>query len=486
MRPFLCGASLVAPPKTDGGLRKIAVGEVLRRLVGKCLLGSMGSDVTDRLEPLQVGVGARGGCEAIGHCARQWMCRHRGDRERLLVKIDMENAFNCVDREAMLDAVRATFPYLAPWVDSMYGEQSGLWMDGHRIDSQRGVQQGDPLGPLLFSLALQVAIERVQARAEFESPGDLDFMVFYLDDGALAGPSDVVLWFATELEKEFNAIGLSVNWGVGKSEAIPSAMEAGVVDHNRILQLHVNTTGCFKLLGAAIGNDRFCEAASEKRRKKVAPLFNALPDLEDPQLAYILLKHCASFCKMSYSMRAVPRDSHLQSLTRFDKDVRRAFNSAVGIRPDDDAWKRACRPVSYAGLGLRSVADFSDVAYIASIASTLKLAQAIDKSFKVDAGDSSDQLHSAIQRVNEKLLECAHVKPTLEGTPAQKVLCAKLERGALDEVLRSPHTPVEFKAHTQLMSADGSGAWLHARPCKESRTVLDGPLFRIAVQRRLQ
>ena len=137
--------------------------------------------------------------------------------------------------------------------------------------------------------------------------------MFYLDDGKLAGPSDVGLWFAAQIKQEFNAIGLSLNWDVGKSEAIPPAMESGVVDRNRIPQLHVNTTGCFMLLGAAIGNDSFCEAASEERRKKVAPLFKALPDIEDPQLAYTLLKHCASFCKMSYSMRAVPRDSLMSS-----------------------------------------------------------------------------------------------------------------------------------------------------------------------------
>ena len=111
----------------------------------------------------------------------------------------------------MLDAVRSTFPYLAPWVDFTYGKHSGLWMDGHLLHSHRGVQQGDPLGPLLFSLALQVAIEKVKARADFESPGDLDFMAFYLDDGTLAGPGDAVVWFAVELEKELNAIGLSVN-----------------------------------------------------------------------------------------------------------------------------------------------------------------------------------------------------------------------------------------------------------------------------------
>ena len=95
---------------------------------------SVGSDVTDRLEPLQVGVGTGGGCEAIVRCARQWMCGHQCDRERLLLKIDMKNVFNCVERAAVLDAVRCPFPYLAPWVDSTYGEQSSFWMDNNRID----------------------------------------------------------------------------------------------------------------------------------------------------------------------------------------------------------------------------------------------------------------------------------------------------------------------------------------------------------------
>ena len=37
VRPYLCGATLLASPKKSGGLRPIAVGEVLRRLTSKCL-----------------------------------------------------------------------------------------------------------------------------------------------------------------------------------------------------------------------------------------------------------------------------------------------------------------------------------------------------------------------------------------------------------------------------------------------------------------
>ena len=35
--PYLCGATLLACPKKSGGLRPIAVGDVLRRLTSKCL-----------------------------------------------------------------------------------------------------------------------------------------------------------------------------------------------------------------------------------------------------------------------------------------------------------------------------------------------------------------------------------------------------------------------------------------------------------------
>ena len=138
------------------------------------------------------------------------MDRHNGDVHRVLVKLDMENAFNTMDREALLLAVRSTFPHLAPWADFSYGAHAGLWLDGKPLASRRGVQQGDPLGPLFFALALQIAIEKVKARAIAEAPGDLDFMAFYLDDGTLAGPGDAVFWYCKQIEKELAAIGLQL------------------------------------------------------------------------------------------------------------------------------------------------------------------------------------------------------------------------------------------------------------------------------------
>ena len=57
--------------------------------------------------------------------------------------MDLSNAFNCVDRFRVRQAVRRVTPCLAPWVDFCYGDSSPLLLGTTRLESARGVQQGD-------------------------------------------------------------------------------------------------------------------------------------------------------------------------------------------------------------------------------------------------------------------------------------------------------------------------------------------------------
>ncbi len=66
-RPHMSGAFLAALPKVDGSLRPIAVCEVIRRLVSKCLVKAVADDALRLLEPWPVGVGTPGGCKAVPH-----------------------------------------------------------------------------------------------------------------------------------------------------------------------------------------------------------------------------------------------------------------------------------------------------------------------------------------------------------------------------------------------------------------------------------
>ena len=64
---LLGGARLIPVPKSLNAYRPIAVGETLRRLVGKIIVQLYGSLVVDDLAPEQFGVCRPGGMEAIIH-----------------------------------------------------------------------------------------------------------------------------------------------------------------------------------------------------------------------------------------------------------------------------------------------------------------------------------------------------------------------------------------------------------------------------------
>ena len=184
---WICGASLVALPKPQGGHRPVAVGETWRRLTAKILCADLVEDIRDHLEPVQLGVGSKAACEAIVHVTRQWCSRHAADRNKCLVKMDLSNAFNCVDRSAVLHAVRRVVPELVPWADFCYRNPSRLRLDDKLLLSARGVQQGDPLGPALFALAIHEAVMKAKREVQRTHRDGVDFTVFYLDDGVVAG-----------------------------------------------------------------------------------------------------------------------------------------------------------------------------------------------------------------------------------------------------------------------------------------------------------
>ena len=68
----------------------------------------------------------------------------------VVIKTDISNVFNSVDRSALFKTVSESF---ACHVERMYGRSNLLiFLKGHEaitLSSQQGVHQGDPLGPVL-------------------------------------------------------------------------------------------------------------------------------------------------------------------------------------------------------------------------------------------------------------------------------------------------------------------------------------------------
>ena len=197
---------------------------------------------------------------------------------------------------------------------------SNLQFDKVILHSSTGVQQGDPLGPLLFAAGVQLLAAGLRA-----SP--VDFTSFYLDDGVLAGSVDSVATALAQLQQASATIGLSLN--LTKSEAIavgatPGAALTAKLPPNLLTTLdgEIRTLRNFEFLGAGIGDPAYLQAHAAAylqahaaaRVEATRMLLDAIGRLEDPPVALRLLRASAGFGRLMHTMRCCPPAGHAAAL----------------------------------------------------------------------------------------------------------------------------------------------------------------------------
>ena len=190
------------------------------------------------------------------------------------------------------------------------------------ITSARGVQQGDPIGPLAFALAIDPIIQVVNSPLN----------VWYLDDGCLGGSAEMVAQDLSRLREGFTAIDLELNPAkcevayFGPPQDMGSRTAVDVIKEV-MPGILVTSPNELTLLGSPLLEEGLIPAA-ERAKKMVSLLCDRLLSLE-PHLAFFFLSHYVSAPRLTYLLRSCPIFKKKDILRDIDEIVRKTLSEAV-------------------------------------------------------------------------------------------------------------------------------------------------------------
>ena len=281
------------------------------------------------LSPSQPGYGTSNGSEAAVHAARTYLSNMGEDK--LLLKLDFNNAFNSIRRDKMLNAVLEKAPVIYPLVHSVYSQPTYLYFGDNIIPSSEGV---------LFCLTILELTSNLKA----------EVCIFYLDDGTLGGTLEDVTSDFKFLEAASKDLGLHLNKSkcevICAEGPIKSSIMSGFPSF-----LSVNPTDA-TILGAPIGGFPSIDLIRESKIKHLQSLGERLKILHAHD-ALCLLQHALVLPKVLYVLRTAPCFQS-ELLKTFDSAQRSILESICNITLNNTFWLQASMPINHGGLGIRS------------------------------------------------------------------------------------------------------------------------------------
>ena len=399
--------SLLTPvPKPNGTTRPITMGELFYRIASAYALQMVPSEtINNFFLPHQYGVKVSGGCEIVIHSLQQKLSSP--DKPRYCLKIDMKNAFNCLDREYMMKSLfaknefsslfrMAHWCYKSPTPLVMRNENGQLCFNPDLFSCQ-GTRQGGNEASILFAIPVQDVLNKIKHQyPEIDILAILDDVHLISDD-----PDELIHAFikladilATELslhiqptkcsftyfnctpnvdvldvfDKRYNIIGADID-----NEGVVKTSVRGRLKQHKI---PINVDAAF-VLGSAIGINGSKVKQELLKEFSFTSLEKTLHVLSHSQLpvqyAMLLLRLCI-VPKLTYIMRTVPPTFLSEITHQFDQLITSTaahLLRLLDVSEDDLPLKHLLTyfslPCSYGGFGLTNTHLISKFAYLDSI-----------------------------------------------------------------------------------------------------------------------
>jgi hypothetical protein len=378
--PLLWSRLFAVPKPNSDGVRPIACGELLCKIAASIGFSNIKDALEKKLAHTQYALGKKGGVQRVIQSLQGFCMKFGDDPDFMIASVDYANAFNCVSRHAIFDAVMADHELqkITRLLYFLYSDPSPLFIldqnnKTHTLFSASGVRQGDILGMALFCLAVNPVYESAARKHDIKIKS-------YADDPFLLGDATKVLDGLVTLEEESKKINLLMNKtklrfyfpNAKSSEDIQPDILSRIEEFGGVIKY-----GGLEALGGVVGCDVkvLSEAYCKKIDQKLLNINLALGRKSFPhQYAYHAIKTCFSQ-QISFLCRVSPPTAFADAAERWDAAMSRCLSAMMGIEIHESSleYYQTTLPAKdgFPGLGIPSARTVNRHAWMACVIESL-------------------------------------------------------------------------------------------------------------------
>ena len=434
------------------GVRPIGIGEILRRIIGKVVIGNIREDILNAAGPLQTCAGLQSGIEASIHAMRKIFDK---ESTEAILLVDAENAFNLLNRKAALHNIKELCPSFFRYLSNTYQIPAKMIINDHEnsdhILSEEGTTQGDVTAMAMYAIGIRPLIDILHQKTDTSKCQQ----VWYADDSTVAGQ-------LREMKKWWDLL-----YNVGPKYGYhPKPSKTILIVKNREFYdeavelfeatgVKITLTG-ERHLGAVIGSENFRKEYIENKVKKWSRDVQQLAAIakDEPQLAYSAYTKAISM-RWCFLQRTIPDTG--QYFIPLEETIREKLIPAIiGRKINDLERKLVSLPVRLGGLGIQDPTLSADIEYRSSSIVTQSLTNLIENQEEDLSNYDSERVKRDIQQVKSE---------------KEEMFLQRLEevKIAADDKLRRS---------IELACEKSAGAWLSALPLQAMGFLLNKQEFR--------
>ena len=366
----IAASRLVPLGKKDDGVRPVAVGESLIRIVGAVLLEQNSAPIKAHFNDHQFALMRENGLEHVVHSILGEM-QHDDCH---IVTIDARNAFNTAARSTMAHELlgNTELHCFVPMFMLLYGSPSLLFLSATTSDgvltttitSEDGSRQGCPFGMFLFCLSLQPSLRELGRRhiaCRFRAIAD-DITI-----SCRSVSSSAIVSAYLDLVSLLATIGLVVNGA--KCEAYGPTDFSKALSTASVVGVPAFCVTGVKLLGTFASKHTDAQSLFLVDKLRKHDLFSTRLLALDANHALPILSKCL-VPRMGYYMRTHPPEATHQAANCFDEMILSIVRHHVGLAQDLTPVEQLCLhlPRAVGGCGIQSCALVAPHAWAAAAA----------------------------------------------------------------------------------------------------------------------